>query len=333
MIQEKIHLKDPKRILICSLGSIGRRHARIFHELLPDIELSVYRSGYGKACPELALMSHEFSDLTDAIAWQPDAAVIASPAPFHQEQALLLARSGIPLLIEKPIGAGTEKQEYWDELSHYSKNLPIVVGYVFRHDHCASYVKSILDSQELGKVLEADFYCGSWLPDWRPDSDYKKCVSSRSVLGGGALLELSHEIDLACWILGVFEINFASLQKSDLLDIDVEDQVLLITSGTKCSSIIIRTNFCSFPSRRRISIRCEKGEIEWNLLDGEVMVQSRQQLLHKFQGAQKPDDRYRLQAERFISAVAGSSAQCCSLSDGLQVMKLINDARLKANGY
>ena len=58
----------PKRILICGLGSIGRRHARILHQTFPGVELSVWRSGHGADCPELALMSQCFSDLDAAIA-------------------------------------------------------------------------------------------------------------------------------------------------------------------------------------------------------------------------------------------------------------------------
>ena len=38
------------RILICGLGSIGRRHARVFNQLSPDIQLSALRSGHGSQC-------------------------------------------------------------------------------------------------------------------------------------------------------------------------------------------------------------------------------------------------------------------------------------------
>ena len=319
-----------KRLLICGLGSIGRRHARIFKELVPTLELAVYRSGYGKDCSELELMSHIFTDLTQAISWKPDAAVIASPAPFHQQQALLLARSGIPLLIEKPLGTGYENPQGWEELIDLYRNVKIAIGYFLRQDPCSLYVKENIESQELGKVLEAEFYCGSWLPQWRPELDYRDSVSSRKSLGGGVLLELSHEIDLAYWLLGDFSIVFSSLQKSDLLDVDVEDKVLIIGSGINSSLITIRTNFCTFPTRRSVLIRCENGDIDWNLMEGEVKVQSRYHVAKKFRIVQQPDDRYRLQAERFITSIWMSHPPYCSLDEGLKVMDLINQVRLKA---
>ena len=140
----------------------------------------------------------------------------------------MLARNGIPILIEKPVGIGSEPQQNWEELVQLSSKVPIAVGYVLRHDPCADYIKDKLVKQELGKVLEADFYCGSWLPDWRSPSDYRKCVTSQRSLGGGALLEISHEIDMALWFLDDFQIVFALLGHSNLLEVDVEDQVLLV---------------------------------------------------------------------------------------------------------
>ncbi len=321
----------PSRLLVCGLGSIGRRHARVIHQNWPGIELAAVRSGLGPNCSELSLMSHQFSKFDDAIAWKPDAAVIASPAPLHQEQALALAKQGIRILIEKPIGTGSEPPQAWDELLELSANVPILVGYVLRHDPCASHVKQRIESQELGRVLEADFYCGSWLPEWRPSVDYRLSVSSRRSLGGGALLELSHELDLAQWFLGELEISFASLQQSGLLEVDVEDQVLLVGRSDTCSLITIRLNFCSQPSRRRVMMRCERGEISWDPLSGSVNVLIRNQPAQTFKSDLVADDRYRLQAAHFMECIRGDAVPSCSLRDGLQVLKVINQAQVQAS--
>ncbi len=275
-------------------------------------------------------MSHQFSDLDAAIAWKPDAAVIASPSPFHQQQAFALANQGISLLIEKPVGTGSETQQVWDELLELSDSVLMLVGYVLRHDPCAAYVKEKIEHRELGKVLEADFYCGSWLPEWRPNTDYRESVSGQQSLGGGVLLELSHELDLAGWILGEFELSFASLQQSGLLDVDVEDQAMLVGRSDSCPLITIRLNFCTQPSRRRVVMRCERGEITWDLLSGDINVLTGDQLVQSFRSGLVGDDRYRLQAEHFMTCIAGDRRPCCSLSDGLQVLKIINQARIKS---
>ena len=81
-----------KRVLICGLGSIGRRHVRVLRYCFPEVELAVVRSGFGTQCAEQKLISEHFTDLDSALRWSPDAAVISSPGPYHQQQALALAR-------------------------------------------------------------------------------------------------------------------------------------------------------------------------------------------------------------------------------------------------
>ena len=61
---------------------------------------------------------------------------------------------------------------------------------------------NVLVASEYGKNLEADFYCGSWLPTWREGKEYSQTVSANSDRGGGVLLELIHEIDLAHYLIG-----------------------------------------------------------------------------------------------------------------------------------
>ena len=320
-----------KRVLICGFGSIGRKHARILHHNFPAIELSVWRSGHGPECQELSLMTHQFTDLDVAIAWRPDAAVICSPAPYHQQQALSLTRKNIPVLIEKPLGIGSEPRIGWDELLKHSQTVPVVIGYVLRHDPCAKYVKTLLDQQKLGKIIDADFYCGSWLPDWRPGSDYRSCVSSQSSMGGGALLELSHEIDMALWLLSDFELTYASLGRSSLLDVDVEDQVLLAGRASTSSLVTIRLNMCSRPSRRSVLLRCEKGEINWDLLQRKVDLTTEDHGLQSFRPSFQPDDRFRLQAESFFRCIVNGAPPYCSLNDGLLVLRVIKEAHTKAS--
>ena len=316
-----------RRLLICGFGSIGRRHARILQRYFPEIELSVLRSGKGPDCPELSFIKHTFFDIKSAILWNPDAAIVSSPASSHQEQSLILTRNKIPILVEKPLGIGNESQEDWDELLRLSQVVPVVVGYVLRHDPCVNHIKRLIDNQVLGKILDADFYCGSWLPDWRPQLDYRSCVSSQRSMGGGALLELSHEIDLAFYLLRDMQITNSFLTQSGLLDLDVEDQAVLFGHATNCSLITIRLNFCTRPPRRTVLLRCEHGEINWDILQGTVHVLPFDKPPQTFQSSIQPDDRFRLQAAHFIDNVCNSSSPICSLSEGLEVLRLITQAQ------
>ena len=95
--------KEIRRVLICGLGSIGKRHFRILQEYWENIEIAILRSGHGPSDLSIELDNQIFYSLEEALAWKPDAAIIATPASEHFSTALPLARDGIPLLIEKPM--------------------------------------------------------------------------------------------------------------------------------------------------------------------------------------------------------------------------------------
>ena len=94
------------RILIVGLGSIGKRHLRLARELLPKADIRVLRHQASSEIPELS--NGCFSSIDKAIAFAPQIAVIASPAPFHIPTAQALAEVGVQLLIEKPLSASLD---------------------------------------------------------------------------------------------------------------------------------------------------------------------------------------------------------------------------------
>ena len=316
------------RALICGLGSIGRRHLRVLAKYWPGFNIAVLRSGYGPPCEELNLANHVFSSIDEAMLWQPDFAVVSTPATDHLSKALVLARQGIPLLIEKPVGAGTEEPSNWKELLDLSAKVPVAVAYVLRHDPCTSFVRDQLAKGLLGKLVEADFYCGSWLPDWRLGLDYRDCVSARRDMGGGALLELSHEIDLAQWLFGPIQLDYARLEQSGLLEIDVEDQVVLLARSADRFPLTIRLNFCTNPPRRHLTVRGSDGELRWNLIDGNVKV-VRAQLVDPqvYTSSIAPDCLFRMQMKHFLSCARKLEPPMCSLSDGIETLRLVAKAR------
>ena len=89
------------RILIVSLGSIGKRHLRLARELMPAADIRILRHQITNEVPEYS--NGCYGSIEEALAFAPQMAVIASPAPFHITTAQVLAEAGINLLIEKPL--------------------------------------------------------------------------------------------------------------------------------------------------------------------------------------------------------------------------------------
>ena len=76
---------------------------------------------------------------------------------------------------------------------------------------------------ESKKIIHARIESGSYLPNWRPKQDYRSSCSAKKNLGGGVLLELSHELEYLSWIFGKPNWISAWVGKLSSLEIDVED--------------------------------------------------------------------------------------------------------------
>jgi predicted dehydrogenase len=168
----------------------------------------------------------QFSSLAEVNAFRPHAAVIASPAPQHVEIASNLIGLGIPVLVEKPFShslGGLRELVSQAEAA----DVPLMVGYNLRFKSSLLDIRRRLCSGEIGDVISVRAEVGQYLPEWRPGSDYRKCVSAQAEQGGGVLLELSHEIDYLYWMFGIPAQVSCRGGKYSALEIDVEDVVEL----------------------------------------------------------------------------------------------------------
>ena len=96
-----------RRILLVSLGSIGRRHLRNTQALLPEAELCIWRHRPGDTPPEAEGIPVVYSQ-AEALAFAPDAVMVSSPASFHAVQSAPFAAKGVPIFVEKPLEASAD---------------------------------------------------------------------------------------------------------------------------------------------------------------------------------------------------------------------------------
>ena len=319
---------NSKKILIVGFGSIGKKHANLIKKNWPSFNISVLKNSSTSNALLKDPISHFFESIIQAVEWKPDCAIISSPCTFHLEQALFLAKNNIPILIEKPVGDGNESPKSWQNLIELSTTVPIMVGYVFRHDDCFKKMKEFIKNLKFGKLIEIDSYCGSWLPDWRQNIDYKESVSAKKNLGGGVLLELSHDLDIVNNFFGPITIDHCSKFNTNLLDIDVEDYALIHGRSEFCDSISVRLNFCTQPEERFLKIRYSEGQLFWNLVEGFISTKSsigEENILYKSNFGK--EHKFFMQLKNFFEFAFKNEKTLCSLEDGLKVLNLINSAK------
>ena len=173
------------RVLIVGLGSMGRRHLRLARGLMPNADIRVLRHQVASEVPEFS--DGCFFGIEEAIAFAPQIAVIASPAPFHITIAQALAETGVHLLVEKPLSASLNGVSHLLETCK-KKGTVLLCGYNLRFLPSLRRFRDLLFEGIIGKSLSVRCEIGQYLPSWRPECDYQQGVSGRRELGGGALL-------------------------------------------------------------------------------------------------------------------------------------------------
>ena len=319
------------RILIVGYGSVGKRHLRLARGLLPTAEIRVLRHQKCIDVPEYANAC--LSSLDDAIFFAPHIAVIANPATFHLSVALPLAQAGVHLLVEKPLAASLEGV---DDLIAACRdhNTVLMTAYNLRFLPSLQRFRKLFIDGHIGRVLSVRSEIGQYLPSWRSDADYRSSVSARKDLGGGALLELSHELDYLRWIFGNVEWVQATVRQQSDLDVDVEDTAHLVLgfepdrSGNQLIAAL-NVDFIRHDTTRNCTAIGEMGSLRWEGLTGVVAhYEAGGTNWHElFRREHELDGSYLAEWRDFLACIDGQRSPAVTGEDGRNVLQIIQAAR------
>jgi predicted dehydrogenase len=257
------------KALVVGGGSIGLRHLRNLRRLgvgfLGVVETDASRRDAIAA--EIPVTS--FSRLREGLDWAPDFVVVATPTSLHAEHTLEVVGRGLPVFVEKPLShtdAGLTEIAALVE----QKKLTSLVGCNMRFHPGPAKVKQLLDEARLGKILFARVHVGSYLPEWRPNTDYRSNYAARTETGGGCLMDCIHEIDLARWYLGEVQSVFCSAGHFSSLEIETEDVAIVVCRHASGAMSEIHLDYVQRTYERGCQIVGEAGSIFWDFNSGVV---------------------------------------------------------------
>ncbi len=247
-------------LLVIGYGSIGMRHKRVAEELGHSVRVVSRR-----AEPN----TPTYPTVKSALQESPsDAVVVSRETSAHLETLKELAQEtyqGI-VLLEKPVSL--------TPLVNPLQNDQIFVGYNLRFHPLVQELAQQIHSERL---LSLDLVCGSYLPEWRPGTDYTKTASAQASSGGGVLGDLSHELDLSYVLAGAWKSVSALGGRFGDLDIDVADTFHLLFATDRCPAVSIRLSYLErFPRREIVAVTAAKTYrldfLAGTLSDGEILA-------------------------------------------------------------
>jgi predicted dehydrogenase len=145
-----------------------------------------------------------------------------------------------------------------------------LVGCNMRFHPGPAKVKELLEDRRIGKLLFARIHAGSYLPDWRPNADYRENYAAQEETGGGCILDCIHEIDLARWYLGDVQELFCSAGHISSLKISTEDFAVLVCTHANGVRSEIHLDYVQRTYERGCQIVGDKGSIFWDFNASEV---------------------------------------------------------------
>lgn len=294
--------------LIIGQGSIGKRHVNILKSIKEFGQINVLSSQ--RKLPYKALSS--LDQITDL---NPDYIVVASETSKHFSilQFIESNLNGKKILIEKPLFNNFFDLEV--------KNNQTFVGYNLRFNPLLSQIKDLIYNRELWNI---QITCGSYLPEWRSNRDYRKTSSAKKESGGGVLLDLSHELDYAQWIFGFIDIKYVENNKVSSLEIDTDDLLLLYGKTKKGASININLNYFTREPIRQIFIDGEGISIQANLLSNVIIAVKDNKKINIDYSSFDLNETYRSQ---HLAIIKSDFSKICTYDEGLETMRLIKQIK------
>ncbi len=295
------------------LGSIAKKHVSAIKEINPTAVIYALRSS--KTAPLYADVNdiYELDDMAD----KADFVLISNPTFLHKyaiEQAMALA---CPLFIEKPVLSDL------DDVANLVKNVTEkkLITYVacnLRFHPCMAFLKKYL-AEENPVINEVNIYCGSYLPDWRPEADFRKSYSSTAVMGGGVHLDLIHELDYCYWLFGEPSKMHAVRRNVSSLEIDAADYANYTMTYPKFTANIV-LNYYRRDPKRQVELVMESETLLVDLLNNTIINTTSGKIL--LEGPFSMNMTYEAQMRYFFNALQNKQQPMNDLSEGIAVLKM-----------
>jgi predicted dehydrogenase len=315
-----------RTVLVRGTGSIGAQHLQVLRDLA-DVRPVAWPVRSERAA---ALATTGYDVVAGDTPPRPTAlagAILATDTGRHASDGLALLENGWDLLVEKPLAADADTAF---QLTGQARRL-------HRHLHVAAPLRFTTALQTfrdqlptIGPVHAVRIACQSYLPDWRPDRDYRHSYAARPD-EGGVLRDLIHEIDYAGWLFGWPQSLFALLQDGKRLGIDSEACADLLWTTSAGTAVSLRLDYLTRQPYRQLLANGRDGDLAWDALAQTVTC---------WRPGQPPETRHfpenrhtilTAQTRAFLDTVAGRpSAILATANDALQALAVCDAARRSA---
>ncbi len=301
-----------KSVLISGYGSIGRRHANILSKLVKKKNITILTK-------QKVANFHTIKTLRSLRDIDPHYVVVCNPTSDHFKKIKFFEKyyKNKVILVEKPLFSRPTKITV--------KKNKYFIGYNLRFNPIINFIKEKIKSK---KIWSVSVFCGSYLPNWRNNINYQKSSSAKKKLGGGVLLDLSHELDYIQWLFGKISIQYCKSKKFSNLKIETDDFLNLVGKTKKVPSVQITLNYYTRETTRQIIIDGKNLCIKADLIKKRVVYYNgSKRKVYNFKNSNKKSE-YK---QQHLALLKNKNAnKLCTYKEGEQLVYLINQIKFKS---
>ncbi len=301
------------KVLFTGLGSIARRHIKNLRELCQDsVHITVLRSGRG------AEPDRETAGWIDRIVYRSvelerryDAVFITNPTAMHYDTLLAYQDKSDCFFIEKPVFATGEEDIspfLWPEKVYY-------VACPLRYTNVIRYLKEQID---FSQIYAMRCISSSYLPNWRPGTDYRDTYSAHRSMGGGVSVDLVHEWDYICYLAGVPREVKSLIKKKSRLEIDADDIAVYIADYAD-KVVELHLDYFGRETIRKMELFGEEDTIYADLHHQKIEWAGQGRVLDL---SQQRDEYQKRELEHFLQIAAGTCACDHDIRKACEVLRI-----------
>jgi predicted dehydrogenase len=291
------------KVLIIGLGSIGKKHVAALQQIDASIEIIALRSA--SAFEEVDGVKSITNK--NGIPSDLDFIIVSNPTSEHYKTIKEFSKKNIPLFIEKPLFHHLEKMDFKTPTTYVACNL--------RFHPSIIWLKNNLET--IGRINEVNIYCGSYLPDWRSGIDFRKNYSSQAEMGGGAHLDLIHELDYCYYLFGKPDSTHKLLKSKSSLKIDAVDYANYQLNYENFAANIT-LNYFRKDTKRQIELVCENETWLIDLVNNEIRKDDETIAAIKVE----PLHTYVEQMKYFINCLKEKKQPMNDIDEAMEVLKI-----------
>lgn len=314
------------RFLQLGLGSMGKRRVRCLQALAAGeiVAFDVRPDRRAEAGQLYGIAT--VATFEEGMATNPDAIMISTPPNLHLEYCLAAIGAGKPFFAEETVMLDPEALN--PVLAALEAN-PVVgaASCTMRFHPAAKYIKTALESGELGRPLAFAATCLSYLPGWHPWERIQDYYVASRASGGGREMAI-FDLDWLEWVFGNVTTVMAEVDKVGAFPTDIDDtfhMLLRFANGVTGSF----TSSVAFPvAGRSLELSCERGQIIWDARIHKVSAYTIddgkwKQYMETASRDYSYDRMYIDEIEHFLAAVRGETTYMRDIRDVKRLLEVL----------